>query len=193
MTKMTGMSWNEEVEQRWWAFVGFVNFPRSNDSVAHRQLQGWPKRGHCARPLHLPARTFKKPERICMILALCNAVLFWTNPLTLTSSNTQHNGAALRTSATQIYYGNFSIKCWAEPGGAAWSDRLLNEIDSSSVLKDCKTEAVSGLLETEANVAHCCNLICSEAWRKVLQASGISEWWRRLECVTERWIHETYL
>jgi len=48
-------------------------------------------------------------------------------------------------------------------------DRLLNKIDSSGVSKDGKIEAaVHGLLEQQQT-------LCIEAWRKVSQASGISE------------------
>jgi len=53
--------------------------------------------------------------------------------------------------------------------------RLLDKIDSGSVSKDRKIETSHGLLEQQQTV---CTLetICSEAWQKVSQASGISEW-----------------
>jgi len=59
-------------------------------------------------------------------------------------------------------------------------DMLPNKIDSSSVLKDGKTQAIYGLLKQQQTFCSLENLICTAATRgEVLQASGcsgISEW-----------------
>jgi len=54
-------------------------------------------------------------------------------------------------------------------------NRLLNKVDSGDVSKDRKIYAVRGLLEEQEILC----LLDS-------QASGISEWWRCLECVLQQ-------
>jgi len=47
-------------------------------------------------------------------------------------------------------------------------------------------EAIRPSVSAAANVVHIGDLICSEAWLKVSQASGISEWFDRLRSILQQ-------
>jgi len=125
----------------------------------------------------------KRLNPFAWFLAHFNAVLFWSHQLSVYSSNSntmcRHLAKVSKPGfAFDDCYGNFSIRCWAEPVWSGfWQQRCIDR-------REDRGRPRSGW--TAANFVLVGDLICSEAWQKVSEASGISEWCRHLECVLQR-------
>ena len=106
-------------------------------------------------------------------LAHFNAVLFWSHLLSLYSSNSntmyRHLAKASKPDfAFDDCYGNFSIRCWAEPVWSGfWQQQCIDRREDRGRPRSAWTAA---------NFVLVGDLISGEAWQKVAEASGISEW-----------------
>jgi len=135
--------------------------------------------GHYLRPLRLTAHLFQKPEPICMIFGTLKRCFVLNTKINFQLCKMVPPGE-IQQPEFRFWrlYGNFSIKCWAEP---VWTGcRILTAAER------WEDGGHPPSVWAPANVVHIGELICSEAWLKVSQASGISEWFDRLKSILQQ-------